>query len=63
MKLSFVLPALFSLASATPTPTLENAADVAHLVKRAGISDVATLGYASANGGFVQAITSLLNPL
>ena len=54
MKYSFALGALFALAAASPTPTLEDNVEVAHLVKRAGISDTPTLGFATLNGGFVQ---------
>jgi pectate lyase len=54
MKYSFVLPALVGLAVASPTPTINEAAEPAHIFKRATISEKATIGYASANGGFVQ---------
>ncbi|KAI8183891.1 putative pectate lyase A [Colletotrichum sp. SAR 10_75] len=52
MKFTSVLATLFaSVAVATPTPTVDNVADKPHLVKRASISDKATLGYATLNGG------------
>ncbi|KAJ3956180.1 hypothetical protein N0V92_007278 [Colletotrichum tropicale] len=52
MKLTSALATLFaSVAVATPTPTVNNVADKPHLVKRASISDKATLGYATLNGG------------
>ncbi|KAF4835805.1 putative pectate lyase A [Colletotrichum tropicale] len=52
MKFTSALATLFaSVAVATPTPTVNNVADKPHLVKRASISDKATLGYATLNGG------------
>ncbi|KAF5527442.1 putative pectate lyase A [Colletotrichum aenigma] len=52
MKFTSALVTLFaSVAVATPTPTVDNVADKPHLVKRASISDKATLGYATLNGG------------
>ncbi|EXF73127.1 pectate lyase [Colletotrichum fioriniae PJ7] len=51
MKITSALATLFALAAATPTPTVDYAAEKAHLVKRASISDKATLGYATLNGG------------
>ncbi|KAE9567508.1 putative pectate lyase A [Colletotrichum fructicola] len=52
MKFTSALATLFaSVAVATPTPTVDNVADKPHLVKRASISDKATLGYATLNGG------------
>jgi len=56
MKLSLVFPGLVllsQLGSAIPTPT-ENLVDRAIIVKRATISDVANLGYAQTNGGYVR---------
>lgn len=56
MKLSLVFPGLAllsQLGSAIPTPT-ENLVDRAIIVKRATISDVANLGYAQTNGGYVR---------
>lgn len=50
MKFSIASTLLFTLATASPTLTSEEAP---HLVKRASVSDAATLGYASLNGGFV----------
>lgn len=41
---------LLAFAAATPTPT-QPEAGTPRLAKRAGISDAATLGYASLNGG------------
>jgi len=55
MKLSLFSTSLALLTSsvlAAPTPT-ENEVEGAHIVKRASITDVATLGYATQNGGFV----------
>ncbi|KAI8241467.1 putative pectate lyase A [Colletotrichum sp. SAR 10_96] len=52
MKFTSALATLFaSVAVATPTLTVDNVADKPHLVKRASISDKATLGYATLNGG------------
>ncbi|GKT89290.1 pectate lyase [Colletotrichum tofieldiae] len=51
MKITSALATLFALVAATPTPTVDNVADKPHLVKRASISDKATLGYATLNGG------------
>ncbi|KAJ0333048.1 hypothetical protein COL922a_011146 [Colletotrichum nupharicola] len=52
MKFISALATLFaSVAVATPTRTVDNVADKPHLVKRASISDKATLGYATLNGG------------
>ncbi|KAK1470365.1 pectate lyase [Colletotrichum cuscutae] len=51
MKITSALATLFALAAATPTPTVDYTAEKAHLVKRASISDKATLGYATLNGG------------
>ncbi|TEA11487.1 putative pectate lyase A [Colletotrichum sidae] len=52
MKLTAALATVFAgLVAATPTPTVDNVADRAHLVKRASISDKATIGYATLNGG------------
>ncbi|KAI8170651.1 putative pectate lyase A [Colletotrichum sp. SAR 10_70] len=52
MKFTSALATLFaSVAVATPTPTVDNVADKPHLAKRASISDKATLGYATLNGG------------
>ncbi|KXH39380.1 pectate lyase [Colletotrichum nymphaeae SA-01] len=51
MKIASALATLFALAAATPTPTVDYTAEKAHLVKRASISDKATLGYATLNGG------------
>ncbi|KAF9873818.1 pectate lyase [Colletotrichum karsti] len=52
MKFTTALATVFAgLAAATPTPTVDNVADKPHLVKRASISDKATLGYATLNGG------------
>lgn len=51
MKAVLVLSALFTLAAASPTPTIEEVPARAHLQKRASISEVATLGYATQNGG------------
>jgi pectate lyase len=42
---------LFALAAASPTPTVEHAPAGAILAKRASISEAATLGYATQNGG------------
>jgi len=51
MKFSPVFVALIAnICNAAPTPTVDEAADVALVAKRASISDVAT-GYASQNGG------------
>lgn len=52
MKVSIILSTLMSLVAASPTPTL-NEVESAHLVKRASVSEKATLGYASTNGGYV----------
>ncbi|KAK3940292.1 pectin lyase fold/virulence factor [Diplogelasinospora grovesii] len=46
-----VLSILVALAAAKPTPTLDDTVEKAHLAKRATISDKATLGYATQNGG------------
>lgn len=55
MKL-FVFPSvvafLAQLSSCSPTPTVEDAAAYAEIVKRATITDVANLGYATQNGGY-----------
>ncbi|KAF6798274.1 pectate lyase a [Colletotrichum sojae] len=52
MKFSSALATIFAgLAAATPTPTVDNVADQPHLVKRASVSDKATIGYATLNGG------------
>ena len=51
MKTISVLTALFALATASPTPTTEERTNKAQLVKRASISEAATLGYATQNGG------------
>lgn len=50
MKLTSVLSLLVAVASAVPTPTIDEAEHV-HIEKRATISEAATLGYASTNGG------------
>ncbi|KFY50774.1 hypothetical protein V496_09161 [Pseudogymnoascus sp. VKM F-4515 (FW-2607)] len=51
MRCSFVLTTFFALATGNPTRTWDNTIEPAHLVKRASVSDKATLGYASLNGG------------
>ncbi|KAM0330964.1 hypothetical protein ACHAQA_003921 [Verticillium albo-atrum] len=50
MKFTSVLSMLVAVASAAPTPTVDEV-EHAHIEKRATISEVATLGYASTNGG------------
>lgn len=50
MKFTIALAALFGLAAAAPTPT-EVSLDTRTLEKRATISDKATIGYATLNGG------------
>lgn len=52
MKVTSVLATLFSIASATPTPTVDHDSDKALLAKRASVSEVATLGFATLNGGY-----------
>lgn len=51
--LSTVVPLLAQLVAAVPTPTLDEAevAERAQIVKRAAITDVATTGFATQNGG------------
>ncbi|KDN62270.1 putative pectate lyase [Colletotrichum sublineola] len=51
MKITSTLATLLAVVAATPTPTVNNVAEKPHLVKRASISDKATLGYATLNGG------------
>ncbi|KAK0636635.1 pectate lyase B [Bombardia bombarda] len=53
MKLSLSLAVFFAQAIATPTPTYRNVTlhDKLHLAKRATVSETATLGYATLNGG------------
>lgn len=51
MRLISALSMLVALAAASPTPTRDNVAAKANIEKRATISDAATLGYASQNGG------------
>lgn len=52
MKFTSALSTLFAgLVAATPTPTVDTVVDKPHLVKRASISDKATIGYATLNGG------------
>ncbi|OLN96333.1 putative pectate lyase A 2 [Colletotrichum chlorophyti] len=50
MRITSALATLFAFAAASPTPTVDNV-DKSHLVKRASISDTATIGYATLNGG------------
>lgn len=45
-----ILSLLFAIAASSPTPTT-NSKSHANIEKRATISDAATLGYASQNGG------------
>jgi hypothetical protein len=51
--LSGVIPLAAQLVAAAPTPTLDEneIAERAMIVKRAAITDIATTGYASTNGG------------
>lgn len=49
--LSMGLPLLSSLALAAPTATTPQLVDRAEIVKRAALTDVATTGFASQNGG------------
>ena len=53
MKISCLVPLLATLASALPTPTSEEnlVVERANIVKRATITDIATTGYATQNGG------------
>lgn len=55
MKFSILsgLPLLAALASAAPTPTLNEVVDRA-IAKRATITDIADTGYATQNGGCVE---------
>jgi pectate lyase len=46
------LASLLALTAATPTPT-QPESGTARIAKRATISDKATLGYATLNGGYV----------
>lgn len=49
-KIVSALATLLALAAASPTPTIDSELPV-KIEKRATISDAATLGYASTNGG------------
>ncbi|EON95669.1 putative pectate lyase b protein [Phaeoacremonium minimum UCRPA7] len=51
MKVFSILTVLFAAVSATPTPTVDGSPEKARLAKRASVSDKATLGYATQNGG------------
>lgn len=51
MKFISVLATLIALVAASPTPTKDLHAAKAHIAKRATVSDPATLGYATENGG------------
>ncbi|ORY62112.1 pectate lyase B [Pseudomassariella vexata] len=51
MRVTPVFAVLCALASASPTPTVKESPAGANLQKRATISEVATLGYATQNGG------------
>lgn len=42
---------LAQLASASPTPTSDEVVDRSNIAKRAAITDIATTGYATQNGG------------
>lgn len=55
MKSPIALSLLLSLAAASPTATFKEVAEPAHIVKRATITDAASIGYASVNGGCVSA--------
>jgi pectate lyase len=50
---SAVIPLLAQFVTAVPTPTTEQAEVVerAQIVKRAAITDIATTGFATQNGG------------
>lgn len=66
MKL-FILSAslvfLFQIAQATPTPTLdETGIQARQIAKRATITDIATTGYATQNGGYVLNFFSVPYP-
>ena len=50
MKFSLVAAALAAVVSAAPTPTID-IEERSGLVKRASVSDAATVGYATLNGG------------
>lgn len=49
MRFLSLLAGFVAVAAASPTPTVEDATHI--LDKRASISEVATLGYATQNGG------------
>lgn len=49
--ISAVVPLLAQLVAAAPTPTENEVVERARIVKRATITDIATTGYASTNGG------------
>lgn len=51
MKVFSILTAFVAAVAATPTPTVDEVPEKARLAKRASISDKATLGYATQNGG------------
>lgn len=46
-----IIATLFALAASSPTPTTDQSPASANIHKRASISDAATIGYASQNGG------------
>lgn len=53
MKFTTAFATLLAVVTASPTPTRELYSNSANIAKRATISDAATLGYASQNGGYV----------
>lgn len=60
---SAALPLLAQFVTAVPTPTIEQAEVVerAHIAKRAAITDIATTGFATQNGGLVYSHLSLVH--